>query len=213
MLIHRPFSRFTFATIAVLSFAFLMFIIINAIGDNFHEVIAQKVYRSANLAPDKLLYVIDKYKLKSIVNLEGEQPDRPWYNSEMSVVKLTGINHFDVQLPPHGLPEDQQLKKLIYILQNAPQPLLIHCKHGSDRTGLASAISMILSENNGYNDFDEQISWKYGVVSPSSVGFEVFTNYTDWLKSQRLPNSRENFLKWANTEFSSSTTRYGWVFT
>jgi hypothetical protein len=213
-MICSKFFVFTILTfVLTLLFALLMYCAFTACSNNFHTVIPGKIYRSANLSSSSLQFAINKYHLRSIINLEGEQQDDFWYNDEIAIATRTGVTHYDISLPAHGLPKGEQLKRLIEILQNAPQPLLIHCRYGSDRSGLASAISLILSETNGYDDFDEQISWRYGVLSPSSVGFEVFTNYDDWLQANHLINTKQNFLKWVNGEFAHSTMRYGWVFT
>jgi protein tyrosine/serine phosphatase len=54
-----------------------------------------------------------------------------------------------------------QLAKLTDALRDAPKPLLIHCRAGSDRTGLASAI-YVATHGGSYHDAQKQLSLYYG---------------------------------------------------
>ena len=72
----------------------------------------------------------------------------------------------------------------------------MHCKYGADRSGLASAISIILSNNKSLDDMQDQISWQYGVVSPTTIGYQVMTNYLYWLQQGAIPYGKNTFINW-----------------
>jgi protein tyrosine/serine phosphatase len=55
----------------------------------------------------------------------------------------------------------KQVADLVEALRDAPKPLLIHCRAGSDRTGLASAL-YVASHGGTYRDACEQLSLYYG---------------------------------------------------
>ena len=197
--------------ILVMLVSFALYLIIHARNGNFHTVLRKKVYRSAQLDSHQLLSVIRNYGIKSIIDLEG-QSNKAWYKDEVSISKDKGINHYTLSLPAHGTITKSQLTKLIYILEHAPKPILVHCRSGSDRSGLASAISVIFSGATSFDAFEDQISWQYGVVSPTSVGYVVLKNYSNYLKASNLKNNRKNFILWANS-VDILQNHYGWLFT
>ena len=179
--------------------------------ENFHPVIPNEVYRSAQPDIDCLTYDI-KYHIKSVINLRGENKDKSWYDSEVVISRFLHVKHYDLRLSAYKLPTPTQLRKLVNILQTAPRPILIHCAGGSDRSGLAAAISIILSKDQSIDDLEDQISWQYDAISSSSVGYQVFENYYTWLKKNHKKHTRANFLQWVNgrlllsllSEFSSN---------
>jgi hypothetical protein len=85
---------------------------------------------------------------------------------------------------------------LVYVLLHAQQPILLHCLGGADRTGLASAIALILDQNASLAESKTQISIRHLVLSPNSIGKLVFPYYQQWLAQNHLPHNRDNFLKW-----------------
>jgi hypothetical protein len=54
-----------------------------------------------------------------------------------------------------------QVAQLADALRDAPKPLLIHCRAGSDRTGLACAL-YVASHGGSYRDAQDQLSLFYG---------------------------------------------------
>ena len=51
---------------------------------NFHEVVPGQFYRSAQLSGERLGAEIDRYGIKTVINLRGENPDKGWYVDEVS---------------------------------------------------------------------------------------------------------------------------------
>lgn len=184
--------------VVVLLLIFPLYLLQNVLLDNFHPVIPNQVYRSAQPDIAYLTYDIKKYHIKSVINLRGENKDKSWYDSEVIISKLLHVKHYDLSLSAYKLPTPTQLRKLVHILQTAPRPMLIHCAGGSDRTGLAAAISIILSKNQSIDDLEDQISWQYDAISSSSIGYQVFENYYAWLKSNHKKHTKANFLQWVN---------------
>lgn len=165
--------------------------------NNIHTVIPGQVYRSAQLNAPMFSQVIHQYKIKSIINLRGENPSFPDYQAEINAAKQNHVQHYDVRLNAYILPQLAQFYLLIGVLQNAPRPILIHCLNGADRTGLASAIALELNGVDNLQQVKQQFSLFYLVVSPHSVGKQVFAFYENWLLKNNLSNSKENFLRWA----------------
>ena len=182
------------------------------LGENFHTVIPHKVYRSAQLNTVEFYYYVKRYHIKSILNLRGKNSNNRWYRNEVALSKRLNISHYDLKLAAHKLPSKKELSELVSILQAAPKPLLLHCKNGADRSGLAAGISVILSNDRSMDDLKDQMSWQYNALSPKTVGFQVMKNYFSWLKKSHVDNSRDSFLQWmhAGTRLKNYS---GWFIT
>lgn len=197
--------------VSIIVIVWISFVLHNIATDNFHPVIVGKVYRSAQLSPMQLDSYIKAYHIKSIINLRNDVKNTNLLQDEIAIAKKNNIAYYLIQLPPHKTPKVSDLKLLVRVLNTAPQPILIHCKAGADRTGLASAISIILSDDKYINDFEDQISWHYNVYSGSTIGYQVMNNYLDWLVANHKANSKENFLIWLNG-VNELKNYYGWFF-
>ena len=108
--------------------------------DNFRTIASERAYRSAQLDAETLRLVIDRYGIRTIFNLRGENEDQRWYQNERVVAAETGTTLVDVGMSANTLPSRDVLLKLYDTFQTAEYPILIHCQAGSDRTGAAAAI-------------------------------------------------------------------------
>lgn len=131
------------------------------VGGNFHEVEKSVVYRSSWLGAEKLEQAVDRLGVKSVLNLCGEQPGVAWYEGEVAVSRRRGVKFVSLALSANMALDAGQVAKLAEIVRDAPKPLLIHCRAGSDRTGLACAIYVAL-RGGSYQDAREQLSLFYG---------------------------------------------------
>ena len=190
----RLFIRYRYAwlTIAILIAATTGFFLY----PNFHTVIPDQVYRSAQLNQTQFVDYIDKYHIKSVVNLRGVNSDDDWYTDELQAMQLTHTEHYDLGLSANSLASAAQMQRLTQILLTAPRPILIHCWRGSDRTGLAAGMALILFGDSSLGDAKEQASWRFGAVNSDSIGKQELYYYEQWLAKNHLNSSRENFLRW-----------------
>ena len=102
--------------------------------DRFDNV-SEHIFRGGKPSPADLQILSDVYGVKRIITLDGK------IGSEIApVVKSLGMEHIII---PIGGPESEPL---INFLKDAvstlfkKQPVYVHCRHGSDRTGMAVAI-------------------------------------------------------------------------
>lgn len=108
--------------------------------DNFHEVLRGEFYRAAQLSPESLADRVQRYKIRTIINLRGTQPDAEWYREESQVARLTDAKLIDFPMSATRQMTRDQAMKLVTLMKDAPKPILVHCKTGADRTGLVSVI-------------------------------------------------------------------------
>ena len=162
---------------------------------NIHTVIPGEVFRSGQLTGTKLKTVLKKNCIRSIIDLA---PAGDKYAQELNISRSMNVQHFDLHLSAYQFPSVENLKALTVLLQTAQRPLLIHCKGGADRTGLASAMMLILTGNKNISKIKNQYSILYGVLYPNSIGVLVMDQYFSWLAQQKLQTSPAHFLYWLN---------------
>ncbi|HEY4202223.1 MAG TPA: dual specificity protein phosphatase family protein [Devosiaceae bacterium] len=129
---------------------------------NVHAIEPQMAYRSNTLGSAQLQQVIEQNGIRTILNLRGGSMESPWYANEASIAKSHGVALVDVPMSDDRMPEPQTLSALIATLHDAQYPILIHCKAGADRTGLASALFELLVMKKSPQEAAEQLSFNYG---------------------------------------------------
>lgn len=151
---------------------------------NFHEVIPGRYYRSAQLSASSLGSYIDRYGIKTVINLRGAAPGRPWYDAEIAAARTHGANHVDFAMSAkRGLSAAESFA-LVELLRNADGPVLVHCLGGADRTGLATV--MYLQQIAGVDEetAEWQLSPIYGHLNLPFLG--VYAMDDTWETFEKL---------------------------
>ncbi|MFN3279568.1 MAG: tyrosine-protein phosphatase [Paracoccus hibiscisoli] len=130
---------------------------------NLHAVLAGQVYRSAQPSAAQLVYWTDRHGFRSVLNLRGAS-DADWYRIERAAANRLHLRHADFAMRDSEVLTPERAAALIALLDRLPKPVLIHCKAGADRTGLAAAL-YLASEGHGEALAEAQISFRYGHVS------------------------------------------------
>jgi len=107
---------------------------------NFHAVVDGQVYRSAQPTPERLRDYISTFGIRTIINLRGSQPGSGWYDREHAVADKTRVEMIDFPMSAGDELSIERANELVAIMKVAQKPILIHCKTGADRTGLAAVI-------------------------------------------------------------------------
>ncbi len=140
------------------------------LNNNFHAIVAGEAYRSAQPSPDEIRAYHDKYRIASIVNLRGAAPGHAWYDEEVKAASELGIRHIDFPMNARTELTKEQSLALIALLQSAPKPVLIHCKEGADRTGLAAALYLAALARANEPVAEAQLSVRYGHIGIPVIG-------------------------------------------
>ena len=128
---------------------------------NFHAVKSGQVYRSAQLDGEDLTRRIQENGIKSVLNLRGESPGSDWYKAELAAVRSQGITHLNYRMSAGKPLSLEQMQEVLRLIEQAPKPILIHCKAGADRTGLISAI-YLANQGESMERVQEALSVRYG---------------------------------------------------
>lgn len=114
---------------------------------NFHKV-SDDLYRSAQ--PNKKeMKLLEESGIKSVINLRSVWGDK----NEVRKTKLK-----DIHIPMRAKKVDYtDILNTMVAFRDAPKPMLVHCRRGSDRTGCMVAIYRIVfqgwSKEKAINDF------------------------------------------------------------
>jgi len=171
---------------------------------NFRTVVEGQVYRSAQPSPADLSAWKREYGIRTVINLRGAK----WRKN--SAIRATreaataeGLERVDVRLGATRHPPPEQLYRLIEALETAPRPILLHCRAGVNRTGLASAMAGMAVGGWSYDEARPQLSARYLHFDndPDHI-VGVFVRYEQYCREHGLGTGGwEQFKRWVLTEY------------
>jgi protein tyrosine/serine phosphatase len=129
---------------------------------NFQPITKGEAYRSGQINKDKLEQYLKEYRIKSVLNLRGENSGADWYEDEIAVCSRLSVRHYDLAMNSTGKPTPDVVGKLMAIFREAPRPVLIHCRSGSDRSGLVAALWKVVVDGEPKSIAEKQLSILYG---------------------------------------------------
>ena len=98
--------------------------------DNFYKL-TEGVYRSKQ-PDDEAMAALENMGIRSILNLRE-------YHTDDDEARGTGLKLYNVPVNA-GRIDDEFVLRSLRIIASAEKPILIHCWHGSDRTGVVAAM-------------------------------------------------------------------------
>ena len=201
-LFWRRFARY-FVVLVVLGGAWLTFICRHAwFTDNFGVVDPGRAYRVAQPF-ENLPNIIQTRRIASILNLRGGSAADAWYVDEVRATEQFGVDFYDLPMSATRRPNRRELLGLIDVLNHCRYPLLIHCKSGSDRTGLASALYLLLQKKEPPREALRAFSLEFGhfpLFGPQRL-HEPIAEYAAWLERSRLAHDPERFENWVKHQY------------
>lgn len=111
--------------------------------------VSPELYRSGQ--PDEQGFrTIEQAGIKSVLNLRE-------YHTDDDEAAGTGLQllHYPVAA---GSVTEQDIENILRILRSAPKPVLVHCWHGSDRTGITVAAYRIVEQNMSVEDAEKEFT-------------------------------------------------------
>ncbi len=162
----------------------------------FHTVSPGKCYRSAQLHHSVLEKYIKKYGIKTVINLRGKSKKK-WWLQENAVCQKCNVKYINIPMSGHTIPSKENLISLLDTFQKAPQPILIHCKAGRDRTGEAAAIWLMDQKNISKQKARKQLSfYKFlhsSYLYPAKDFFIKIWQGREWALHEYNPSNYPNY--------------------
>lgn len=178
-------------------------------GSNRHAVIPGKVYRCAQPTGDDLRQQVRALGIRTVLNLRGTTPWDPWYRDEAGTTHALNVSQEDVTLSAQALPPPAELRRVVEVLDRTEYPVLVHCKQGADRTGLVSAVALLLYTDATLAEAKRQLWPLYGhwPVGRTVAMDRFFDLYAGWLAARGEGHSRERFRHWVLAEYTPGGAR------
>lgn len=131
--------------------------VLRGLWTNFHEI-GEGVYRSNHPTEKRFRqYAADGFK--TVLNLRGASME-PQYQLEKKLCEELGLTLIDLPLSAYEAPSREKALELLDISDTAERPMLIHCKSGADRTGIAAALFKLHS-GQGIEEARKQFSLRF----------------------------------------------------
>jgi protein tyrosine phosphatase (PTP) superfamily phosphohydrolase (DUF442 family) len=110
---------------------------------NFHEV-NSSILRSGRPTQAGLAKLKTERGLKTIINLEDAMAN---VKAEATWAKDLGIDYLSFPTKTFSRPNDQSVAQILELLKDQTRyPILIHCHHGEDRTGLMIGLHRVFAD-------------------------------------------------------------------
>nr|WP_245903677.1 tyrosine-protein phosphatase [Humitalea rosea] len=158
---------------------------------NWGVVAPGRLYRSNHPLPFQIAQAVRRHGIRSMINLRGHRLDCGADALSRGEAARLGLAHYDLPLESRGAPHKDRIERLAELFQRIEEPVLIHCKSGADRTGLAAGLWLLL-QGRPVEEAMGQLSWRWGHVSASRTGildafFHAYAKaapkpFMDWLR-------------------------------
>ena len=108
-----------------------------------YKVIAEgKLYRSRQPSGLQYSVLLQRQDFTRIINLRFPGEDPQAFVEEKNFCRREDIEFISMPIPAQG-PTRSQVKQFLRLIDTSPGPVLVHCEHGRNRTGIMCAIYRI----------------------------------------------------------------------
>lgn len=167
---------------------------LRALYDNRFRL-AGGLYRVNQPSPRRLTQYKQRYGIKTVINLRGQNNQLGWYRLEESACKALGLRLINTQIFSRGLMDAERLQELQAIIRDMELPALVHCKSGADRAGFFAVLYRHYRLGEPIETACQELALKYGHSKSAKTGvldyfFEAFLlarvarqSFSDWTHS------------------------------
>ena len=168
---------------------------------NWSAVIPGRVYRSNHPLPFRLRQAAARFGIRTVCNLRGAAPNPSTALSEAEAGRL-GLTHVPMAFESRGAPHRERILRFHSLYQTAEFPILLHCKSGADRAGLAAGL-VVLFEGGTAAQAARQLSLRHLhiALSPTGILDAFFRLYA------AQGEGRKPFLDWVREDYDEAALR------
>jgi protein tyrosine phosphatase (PTP) superfamily phosphohydrolase (DUF442 family) len=173
------------------------------LGANFHIIMPGELYRSGQPSPALLARLVSQYGIRTVINLRGDFEPPEEYQAERRCVRDLHLDYQEAGLWSSLQPTVPEACRLVDALDRATPPVLLHCGGGSDRTGLATTLFLLLRTDTDLPRARMQLSIRYGhfPLGPAVAMDRFVDKYERWLESTGQTHSADRLRWWVRHEY------------
>lgn len=181
---------------------------------NLRKQVVPGLYRSAHPMPYQLA-AAKRDGVVTVLNFRGNEDTLGSNVLEWQACERLGLKLVHFPLRSRDAPTREEVLGLDALFASEAMPMLIHCKAGADRAGLASTLYLLLRHNAPLDVALKQMQfWQHGHVKQAKTGvldhfFEVYrqyhaqhgTSFRDWVETvydRDAVNASFHSSWWAN---------------
>ncbi|MCH8553484.1 MAG: tyrosine-protein phosphatase [Natronospirillum sp.] len=189
--LHRPHIRLlAWLELLVVDHGFLRAIY------NTPEEVVSGIWRSNQPSPWRLKKLANR-GFKTVISLRGQGTDGPWL-LEKEACERYGLTLHSIRMKSNRAPRAPRLLRLHHILETCDKPVLIHCKSGADRSGLAAAVCLLRESPDNMERAKDHLSIRYLHSRTARTGvLDAFLReYEAFYARQPVP-----FMEWVEQHY------------
>jgi len=181
---------------------------------NLRSPVGSELFRSAHPMPYQLR-AAQRAGIASIINLRGIEPHLGSNVLEWQACEAMGLPIVHFPIGSREAPHADAILGLDALFESQPKPIMVHCKSGADRAGLASTVYLLMRENVPFEVAIKQMDfWRHGHVKQAKTGvldhfFETYrqhhavhgTSFREWVEKHYDRDAVEKSFHaswWAN---------------
>jgi uncharacterized protein (TIGR01244 family) len=154
-------------TFAYLDMLVLDHLVIRSVFPNRHKLSPQ-AWRAAQPLPHQIA-ALKRLGIRTVVNLRGPH-HLATYAQEKEACANQGITFVDYRVRSRAAPSLDELRGARDLFERVEYPILMHCKSGSDRAGLMSALYRHVREGVPVEEAKKELSLKFGHIRQADTG-------------------------------------------
>lgn len=172
-------------------------------SSNFHAVVEGAFYRSAQPSMEQLARWCEELGLATVVVLRDDS-NPELYREEATTVEAAGARFVHLPISDRALPERLGLLEIVRTIETAPQPILMHCRAGADRTGLVSVMAAMALGGQTYERARDQLSMRFLHFGGDPLAVEgVLAKYEAYCERHGRPTAGwTEFRRWIVEHYS-----------
>jgi protein tyrosine phosphatase (PTP) superfamily phosphohydrolase (DUF442 family) len=138
-----------------------------------------------------------KKGIRTIINLRGARDCATFYLEEKACRKH-GITLVNFPVNSRQPPKREIIEQLEKLFAEIDYPALMHCKAGSDRAGIMSALYLLIAEKQTIKKAKKQLSLRYGHVRHAKTGvlLKFLETYQEFSAKKKT-----DFMTWAREHY------------
>ncbi len=166
--------------------------------------VTPELYRAGHPMPYQLR-AAQRAGVRTVLSLRGAESHVGSNRLEWDTCKRIGLRLVHFPIGSRSEPSREQMLGLIKLLDTLPKPLLVHCKSGADRAGLASTTYLLMRGERLERAMKQMDFWRHGHIRQAKTGVldHFFESWRDWRDTH--PGAR--FQDWVANHYDAAAVR------